>query len=115
MNRPKVERRRSPRYLCSQLVEIALGDRTVSGLLEDICVEGAAVSVEAPVEPGEQIGLIAPGMRAEAQVRYCRRRETDFLLGIEFAAPSRWRPLEWQPEHLLAGPLRAARLAQKRR
>jgi hypothetical protein len=99
-----IERRRSPRYLCSHLVEVAYGGRTTPALLEDLSIEGAAVSMDAPLEPGERIELVAPGRRARAQVRYCRQRETDFQLGLEFADECRWRPAEWQPDHLLLPP-----------
>ncbi|HYM11054.1 MAG TPA: PilZ domain-containing protein [Bryobacterales bacterium] len=104
VERPLVERRRSPRYLCSHLVEVAYGGRTMPALLEDLSLEGAAVSMEAPIEPGETVELVAPGLRARAQVRYCRPRETDFQLGLEFAEEYRWRPVEWRPDHLLLPP-----------
>lgn len=104
VERPRVERRRSPRYLCSHLVQVAYGGRTTAALLEDLSLEGAAISMESPLETGETIELIAPGLRARAQVRYCRQRETDFQLGLEFAEECRWRPVEWQPDHLLLPP-----------
>ena len=101
MSHPATERRRSPRYLCSQLVEIGIDGRITTALLEDLSLEGAAVSVEAPVEADTAIEFVVPGLTVRAKVRYCRRRETDFQVGLEFAEGCRWRPAEWKPEHLL--------------
>ena len=99
-----LERRRSPRYLCSHIVEISHGGRTAAGLLEDLSAEGAAVAVEAAVEASDLVEFRATGLRGRARVRYCRRRENDFVIGLEFANGCRWQPLEWQPDHLFLPP-----------
>ncbi|MBI3664890.1 MAG: PilZ domain-containing protein [Acidobacteria bacterium] len=104
-----IERRRSPRYLCSHLVEIRHSDgrggiHAVSALLEDVSREGAAVAVETPLEAGSVIELVAPGIRFQAEVRYSRRRERDFRLGLEFADSCRWDPDRWQPDHMFLPP-----------
>ena len=103
MPQPSIERRRSPRYLCSQIVELRLDD-AVPAVLEDISLEGAGLAAEAPVPRGADLELVTPGLRARAQVRYCLKRETDFRLGVEFLDDARWRPDHWQPEHLFLPP-----------
>ena len=110
MPRPFVERRRSPRYLCSHLVEIRWLDsqgaaHAIPGLLEDVSREGAAIAVEQPIEAGTMVELITPGLQGRAEVRYCRPREQDFHLGLEFAGGCRWEPELWQPDHLFLPPL----------
>ncbi len=99
------ERRRSARYLCSQLVEITVGGtRRLTAVLEDLSPEGAAVAVEEPLEAGTTVELSAGHFQAKAQVRYCDARETDYRLGLEFVEGSRWQPSEWEPEHLFLPP-----------
>jgi len=100
-----LERRRSPRYLCSHIVDISRQDsdgyvRLGPALLEDLSREGAGVSLESPIAPGETVELMAPGLRAQAVVRYCRVRENDRQLGLEFDVPWRWQPDLWEPDHL---------------
>ena len=99
------ERRRSPRYWCSQMVEMSCRTEedvvvTTTVLLEDVSREGAAVSVEAPIAAGKMVELRAPGFQAHARVRFCRPRENDFHLGLEFPSGVEWQPDQWQPEHL---------------
>ena len=109
MPAPIIERRRSPRYLCSHLVEIRCSNGqaaayVVAALLEDLSREGAAIAVEAPIEAGTILELITPGLQVRAEVRYCRPRERDFHLGLEFADGSRWNPELWQPDHMYLPP-----------
>ncbi len=102
-----MERRRSSRYLCSEIVEISENGRgrRLTVLLEDLSPEGAAVSSEEPMEPGHSVELITGGLRAQARVRYCEKRETDFRVGLEFAAECRWQPEgDWRPEHMFLPP-----------
>ncbi len=104
VSRPAVERRRSPRYLCSHVVEIRRGGQVAAALLEDLCLEGAGVAVETWVETGEAMELVAPGLQARARVCYCRPRENDFVVGIHFDEDFRWRPDQWRPDHLFLPP-----------
>ena len=103
------ERRSNPRHLCSHLVEITArdsggGERRLTGLLEDLSPEGAAVALEEAVAEGAAVELTAPGFRAAARVRYCETRETDFRLGLEFTAGSQWQPEDWTPDHMFLPP-----------
>ena len=105
----RMERRRSPRHLCSHLVVVRQevsnsADSTSTAVLEDLSREGAAISLETPLEAGTIIELSAPGLWVRAQVRYCRPREQDFLMGLEFADGFRWEPHLWQPDHLFLPP-----------
>ena len=98
-----LERRRSPRYLCSHLVELR-AEVELPALLEDLSREGAGIALEAALAPGAEIELVTPGLRASAQVRYCLPRETDFRLGLEFLNGVRWQLDRWQPDHLFLPP-----------
>jgi hypothetical protein len=104
MARTLIERRKSPRYLCSHIVEIWHGRETTAGLLEDLSAEGAAIAFEAPLERDELVVLVAGGLQAGARVRYCTRRENDYRLGLEFTSGSRWQPHQWRPDHLFLPP-----------
>ena len=99
MPEPTLERRRSPRYLCSHLLEVTKGRTILCALLEDLSAEGAGVSLEIPLHDGETVKLAAAGFSATASVRHCQPRESGFFAGLEFAG-HRWNPREWQPEHL---------------
>ncbi len=104
MARALIERRKSPRYLCSHIIEIWHGRETTAALLEDLSTEGAAIAFEAPLDQDELVVLVAPGLRASARVRYCTRRENDYRLGLEFTSGSRWQPQQWRPDHLFLPP-----------
>src|SRR5688572_9813094 len=103
MRHPGLERRRSPRYLCSHLV-VVLADSPLSGLLEDLSREGAGIALETPLPVGAEVKLLAGDLRARAQVRYSLARENDFRIGVEFLDGVRWRPDQWQPDHLFLPP-----------
>jgi O-methyltransferase/methyltransferase family protein/PilZ domain-containing protein len=103
MRHPGLERRRSPRYLCSHLV-VVLTDVSLPGLLEDLSREGAGIALEAPLPIGAEVELLAGDLRTGAQVRYCLARETDFRIGVEFLNGVRWQPDQWQPDHLFLPP-----------
>ena len=104
MARALIERGRSPRYLCSHIIEIWHGRETTAALLEDLSTEGAAIAFEAPLDQDELVVLVAPGLRASARVRYCTRRENDYRLGLEFTSGSRWQLQQWRPDHLFLPP-----------
>ena len=109
MPRPAIERRRSPRYLCSQIVEVRrqqpdADPAPATAVLEDLSAEGAGVAVEAPMAVGQSIELVTPGLQAPAKVRYCLARENDFRLGLEFCDGHRWDLGRWQPGHLFLPP-----------
>ena len=99
MPHPGLERRRSPRYLCSHLV-VVLTDLPLPALLEDLSREGAGIALETPLSVDTEVGLLAGGLKTRAQVRYCLARETDFRVGVEFLDGVRWQPGQWQPDHL---------------
>jgi PilZ domain len=101
---PSAERRRSPRHLCSHLVEISCAGQTSTGLLEDLSPEGAGIAVEFQAARDEMIELTAQGLHATGRVRYCNQRETDFRLGLEFTGGYRWSAEDWQPDHLFLPP-----------
>jgi hypothetical protein len=98
-----LERRRSPRYLCSHLV-VVLTDIRLPALLEDLSREGAGVALETPLPVGAEVELLAGDLRARAQVRYCLARDIDFRVGVEFLDGVRWQPDQWQPDHLFLPP-----------
>ena len=98
--RPRKERRREPRHLCSHLLEVTAASGRQQAVLEDLSPEGAAVAVENAVEAATVVELSAPDFHARAEVRYCLQRDGDFRLGLRFTEGFRWQPGVWQPEHL---------------
>jgi hypothetical protein len=101
---PRVERRRSPRYLCSHLFEISGAGAPGMAVLEDLCPEGAGIAADFPASPDDPVTLNFSGLLISSRVRYCYRRENDFRLGLEFTGGYRWRIEHWQPDHFFLPP-----------
>ena len=99
------ERRREPRQLCSEFVQVAWLDEQQNrfshiGVLEDVSLSGMAVSVDLPIPVGRTVYLHARGFEGEAQVRYCELGGYSYLVGMEFADGCGWDPKKWRPGHL---------------
>lgn len=97
------DRRRQPRRLCSELVEVSFDDsqgNTVStvALVEDVSEGGLCVSSSLPVAPGRFVRVNAEGLAGSGIVRYCELGDYSYLLGLELGPG--WRG-DWTPGHEL--------------
>lgn len=104
--KPAQEKRRNPREMCSDFVQVSwLDDRerriSTLGLLEDVSPEGICVSLELPVASGRNVHLHSRGIEGEAEVRYCELGDYGYLIGLEFSDGCSWDREKWRPKHLL--------------
>lgn len=90
-------------WLCSHLVRIEREESTgpaETAVLEEIRDEGARVAVEDPYGLGRHLRVEADGFAQKTVVVACSRRETDYLMELEFTDEFRWTPDAWAPQHL---------------
>jgi hypothetical protein len=100
------ERRSEVRLLCADMVEVSWKDRSgdprgTTAILEDICVSGACLQVEAPIPLGVEIRWDQPKQKFQGYVRYCVYREIGYFVGVEFDASFKWSRKAFKPQHLL--------------
>jgi hypothetical protein len=100
------ERRSEVRLLCADMVEVRWKDRSggaqgTTAILEDICVSGACLQVEAPIPLGVEIRWDQPKQKFQGFVRYCVYREIGYFVGVEFDASFKWSRRAFKPQHLL--------------
>jgi hypothetical protein len=98
------------RVLCSHLVRLRVdgAERPAEwGNLEEIDAFGAVVASERAWPTQVEVRIEAQGFDAPGYIQSCRRRETDFLLTIEFVEGFRWSEAAWKPDHLFAPPGKA--------
>ena len=104
-------RRRHPRSLCSELVQVSFRDQRgrriqETGVLEDLGSGGARLSLSLPLPVGGQVNLRTTGFSVNAGVRYCELADAGYAVGLEFSAGTTWDERSWSPEHLLRIPSR---------
>jgi hypothetical protein len=104
-----IEKRRNPREMCSDFVQVTwLDDRerriSTLGLLEDVSPEGICLSLELPVSTGRGVHVHTRGIEGEAKVRYCELGDCGYgyVIGLEFSNGCSWNRDKWQPKHLFA-------------
>ncbi len=100
------DRRRHPRLLCADLVQIRWSDaegHAYGGTanLEDISVSGVCLQVEQPVPLSTKLTVYNNAVEYEGTITYCIYREIGFFIGIEFDSSSRWSIEQFSPAHLL--------------
>jgi hypothetical protein len=108
MHRPPI-RRRYPRALCSELVQVAFHDQRgrqveETCVLEDVGQQGARLSLSIPLTVGGEVTLRARGFNVVAGVAYCELEDEAYAVGLEFSAGTQWEEEIWTPEHLLRIP-----------
>ncbi|HYM11382.1 MAG TPA: PilZ domain-containing protein [Bryobacterales bacterium] len=107
--KPEKDRRKNPRDMCSDFVQIAWQDDRQArisyvGLLEDVSPTGLCVNLELPAPVGRTVHLHTKGFEGDAEVRYCELGDYGYLVGLEFAEGQCWEREAWKPKHLV-GPL----------
>ena len=103
--KPKGERRRNDREMCSDFVQIAWLEQTgrrlsFVGVLEDVSPEGLCISLEVPVPVGHAVHLHTKGFEGEAAVQYCELNGYGYQVGLEFKDGYSWSREKWRPQHL---------------
>ncbi|HTS29392.1 MAG TPA: PilZ domain-containing protein [Bryobacteraceae bacterium] len=102
------ERRKEPRYMCSELVRVLIAAEAPAGTvanLEDISPSGACVQVESPIPVGTAVEIVCSTCRFKGKVRYCRFVEIGYDVGVELEPRGAWDRSRFAPEHLLEIPV----------
>ena len=103
--RPRQERRREPRLLCADMIEVKVEDkpkhwRRFQANLEEISPSGARFEVDSPIRVGASVRLICPEFQVSGTVRHCTFRETGSFVGVEFHEGEKWSRARFWPKHL---------------
>lgn len=101
----RVERRTEARLLCSDLVTLSWRDpagksRQEIVNLEDISRSGACLQSEVAVEEKTKVEITMGAITLRGQVRYSRRDELGYFIGVLFESGSRWSKEAYEPKHL---------------
>ena len=89
------ERRKEPRMLCADMVDIRWKDAAgrqhrATALLEDIAPHGACLQVERALPLETEIVIDHPKAQMRGAVRYCAYRDIGYFLGLQFTPDSEW-------------------------
>ena len=101
-----VEKRRDPRMLCAELVDISWRDeagrarRDVANL-EDISLSGICVQLEHDIPIGTCVVVRYDKGTFSGAVRYSAYRDIGHYIGVEFEPGTKWNSRRFQPQHLL--------------
>ena len=100
------EKRREPRYMCSELVNVLIRyeDHTVQEAianLEDISPSGACVQLDDAVRLGADIEIVCSACSFKGKVRNCRHADGRYDVGVAFDESGAWDASRYEPAHLL--------------
>jgi hypothetical protein len=100
--------------MCSELVQVVLQDgllhpEPIIGNLEDISPSGGCIQVEEAIREGTDIEILCGGCTLRGKVERCRFVTLGYDVGISFDQKKSWVRNEFEPEHLLDIPARAAK------
>lgn len=93
------------RVLCSHLVRLCIDGSARQpewANLEEIDAYGAVVAAQEPWPTQVVVRIRSKGFDAPGFIQSCRKRESDYVLTIEFVDGFRWSVDAWKPDHLLA-------------
>lgn len=91
----------TPRYLCSQLVRLVIGDREHWVNLEEIWGNGAVLGCEEEVANGALVRILSDDLSFEGRVTGVEHEETGWRAEVAFSAQTPWSIEQWRPEHAL--------------
>jgi len=63
------------------------GAKKQAGMLEDRSRSGAGISVNKPIPVGAQVKILGKRVDLSGTVRYCRREQLKYLVGIQYDRP----------------------------
>ena len=92
----------SPRYLCSQLVRLAvrgLPEQWVN--LEEIWDDGAMLECETEVEPGVDATFSTDEVSFTGRITAVEKQESGWELEITFSPMTQWTIEKWRPDHAI--------------
>ena len=104
--KPAQDKRRNPREMCSDFVQVVWMDDcahriSTLGVLEDVNPDGLCVSLELPVPKGRKVLIHTRGIKGPGRVCYCELGDYGYRIGLEFSEGCSWDREKWQPKHLL--------------
>lgn len=91
--------------MCADLVQVSWPlqrEETVN--LEDISPSGCRLLMEHAIPQETIIQLRCGGQAFQGVVRYCRRSDIGFDIGVQFTEAGAWVRQEFEPKHLLEIP-----------
>jgi len=92
----------SARYLCSQLVRLALPDLPEQWVtLEEIWDDGAMLECEAEVELRASATISADEVSFTGRITAVDRHEFGWRVEITFSPSTPWTVEKWLPEHAI--------------
>jgi hypothetical protein len=92
----------SGRYLCSQLVRLAipgLPEQWVN--LEEIWDDGAMLDSETEIVPGSSATISADEVSFAGRITAVERYECGWQAEITFSPTTRWMIGKWRPDHAI--------------
>jgi hypothetical protein len=101
-----LEKRRDPRMMCAELVDITWRDeagrahRDIANL-EDISQSGICVQLDHDIPIGTRVAVRYGKGKFAGAVRYSAYRDIGHYIGVEFEAGTKWNARQFQPQHLL--------------
>jgi hypothetical protein len=101
-----LDRRKIPRLLCAEIVDVSWRDdggraNKSAANLEDISLAGACLQVDSPIPLGTTVRITHAQGELAGTVKHCVFHEIGYFLGIEFDPGSRWSAKQLKLQHLL--------------
>lgn len=104
VNTPNIRRHR--RHSLRGRVALAWTDphgvtRTLTGSAIDVSTCGMSIELKEPIDPMTYAGLRMerPPLAGTGSIRYCTRKQLNWVLGIEFCGGLEWRPPLSEPPY----------------
>jgi len=92
----------SARYLCSQLVRLAVPDPPEQWVtLEEIWEDGAMLECESEVDLGASAMISADDVSFTGRITAVDRHEFGWQVEITFSPSTRWTMEKWRPDHAI--------------
>ena len=92
----------SARYLCSQLVRLAVPDLPEQWVtLEEIWDDGAMLECETEIVLGVSALISADDVSFTGRITAVERHEFGWQAEITFSPATRWTMEKWRPDHAL--------------
>jgi|GEM_PF-374727 len=99
------ERRREPRLMCADLVDVLWQDelgawQKETANLEDISEHGLCVQLEREIPVGTQVRVQCGEVEIPGEIRYCREELYGWFYGVAMQPGTQWPKDRFQPKHL---------------
>ena len=94
------ERRLDSRFLCADLVRVAVNASVYEAILEDISPIGACIQLEHEIPVASEIVLWSGPAKLKGTVTYCTWRDYGYFAGIRLSEDTHWSTGVFMPQHL---------------